>query len=303
MTVDGMAMRDPDRNTQAVGPQITRCFVELDGRRVSYLKAGDSAAGHPILLIHGSGVSAGCWVNQLRGLREALRMMAIDLPGHGESDSIRTAGVEEYADTVAKFLKVLGSGPVIVVGHSLGGAVAIAYASAYPADVERIALLGAVVPGFGYRLSWVYRLIALYGIGDLLSACAPAWVYRAAIGRCFAEPAPAEVAFLVDCAYAVRTSPEGRAAYLATLRGVRTDFVDHAEQYRKALRRLDVPVLAIHGRQDPVVPATHCADVVENCGRAAVHWLDRCGHFPQIEHAPAVNAWLAEFLVGRTAPR
>src|SRR5206468_9253724 len=98
-------------------------------RRVSYLTAGDSAAAPAILLIHGSGVSAGSWVNQLRGLLTAFRVAAIDLPGHGKSDPIPRASVEEYAETVAKFLEALGSGPVLVVGHSLGGAIAIALAA------------------------------------------------------------------------------------------------------------------------------------------------------------------------------
>jgi pimeloyl-ACP methyl ester carboxylesterase len=66
---------------------------------------------------------------------------------------------------------------------------------------------------------------------------------------------------------------------------------------------LDLPVLLIHGRQDRVVPAVHCAEVADAFGNAAVRWTDECGHFPQIEHADAVNGWLAEFLVGRPAPR
>lgn len=282
-------------------PEIQLKGGALDGLALHYLVEG---RGPAVLLVHGLGGFAESWRHNVDYLSRQATVYALDLPGFGRSGKPRaTYRLPFFVDALRGFASVMGLGRSALVGHSLGGAIAIAYATAYPADVERIALLGAVVPGFGYRLSWVYRLIALYGIGELLSACAPASVYRAAIGRCFAEPVPEEVAFLVDCAYAVRTSPEGRAAYLGTLRGVRTDFVDHAEQYRKALRRLDVPVLAIHGRQDPVVPATHCADVVENCGRAAVHWLDRCGHFPQIEHAHAVNAWLAEFLVGRTATR
>src|SRR3989454_5482731 len=104
---------------------ILRRYVELDGRRISCLTAGDPASGTPLLLIHGSGVSAGYWVNQLLGLRDAFRVMAIDLPGHGKSDPIPNASVETYADTVAKFLTAVIPRPVMVAGHSLGGAVAM----------------------------------------------------------------------------------------------------------------------------------------------------------------------------------
>ena len=66
---------------------------------------------------------------------------------------------------------------------------------------------------------------------------------------------------------------------------------------------LDLPVLLVHGRQDPAVPAAHCAETAEGFARATVRWLDACGHFPHIEHAQVVNGWLADFLVGRPAPR
>ena len=55
----------------------------------------------------------------------------------------------------------------------------------------------------------------------------------------------------------------------------------------------------MHGRQDPVVGAAHCANVAKGFPRASVRWVDACGHFPQIEHADTVNRWLEEFLVGR----
>jgi pimeloyl-ACP methyl ester carboxylesterase len=52
----------------------------------------------------------------------------------------------------------------------------------------------------------------------------------------------------------------------------------------------------IHGRQDPVVPLAHAEAVARGLRRVEGRWLDRCGHFPQIEHATAVNDWLGEFL-------
>jgi len=84
---------------------------------------------------------------------------------------------------------------------------------------------------------------------------------------------------------------------------VRTDFEVHAEDYRRAIATLDLPVLLIHGRQDRVVPSAHCALVAEGFAHATVRWVDECGHFPQIEQAETVNRWLVDFLVGRPAPR
>jgi pimeloyl-ACP methyl ester carboxylesterase len=140
-------------------------------------------------------------------------------------------------------------------------------------------------------------------LGELLALCGSAPVYRAALARCFHAPVAAEVNYLVREAYAARTSPEAKAAYLATLRDIRRDLVDHAPDYRRALGTLEPPVLLIHGKQDRVIAPAQCGTAADTLPRARVRWIDACGHFPQIEHAPVVNGWLTEFVAGRPAPR
>ena len=77
---------------------------------------------------------------------------------------------------------------------------------------------------------------------------------------------------------------------------MKDDFTTGAEAYRAALGRLGRNVLVIHGRDDRVVPMAHASRIVEGLGVAEPRWLDRCGHFPQIEHAGAVNGYLRDFL-------
>jgi pimeloyl-ACP methyl ester carboxylesterase len=159
------------------------------------------------------------------------------------------------------------------------------------------------VPGFAFRLSWGHRLIALPVVGEALALCGRAPLYKAAIARCFHVARPADVDFLIEHDYAIRTGAEARAAWLATARHIRTDFIDHRADYRRAITTLDLPMLLVHGRQDPAVSAQHVVDAAAGFPRAALRWVDRCGHFPHLEHPQAVNAWLAEFLIGRPAPR
>jgi pimeloyl-ACP methyl ester carboxylesterase len=140
-------------------------------------------------------------------------------------------------------------------------------------------------------------------VGEALGLVGCASVYKAAVARCFHRPTRGEVDFLVDSYYPERSGAAARAAYLATLRHVRTDFVEHAENYRRAIGTLDHPVLLVHGRQDPVVPAAHCSSVADGVVRGRVRFIDDCGHFPQIEQPAVVNGWLRQFLVGRPAPR
>ena len=131
---------------------------------------------------------------------------------------------------------------------------AVTYALTHPARVERLALVAALVPGFSFRMSLGHRLIALPVIGEALALCGRAsGLQGRASPAASTSIARAEVDFLVEHDYATRTSPEARAAWLATARHIRSDFVDHRADYRRAIATLDLPVLLVHGRQDPAV--------------------------------------------------
>jgi pimeloyl-ACP methyl ester carboxylesterase len=282
-------------------PELRLAGGSLDGLAVHYVSAG---RGPAVVLVHGLGGFAESWRTTIDALAARATVFALDLPGFGQSSkSPAPYDLSWFATVLRGFIDAIGVGQAALVGHSLGGAVAATYALIHPARVERLALLAAVVPGAGYRLSRAYRALAARGIGEALALCGCRPLFRAALARCFHRPVRAEVDFLVDWCYGPRTGWDARAAYLATLRGVRADFERRGPDYRRALRSLDQPVLLIHGTQDPVVPAEHCRDVASVLPRAAVRWIEACGHFPQIEHAQAVNEWLVEFLVGRPAAR
>lgn len=274
---------------------------EVDGLTLHYVVEG---RGPAVLLVHGLGGFAESWRHTIAALAGRTTVFALDLPGYGGSTKPRARyRLPFFARALHAFLDGVGVARASIVGHSLGGAVAITYALTHPARVERLALIGALVPGFAVHTSLGYRLVTTPVLGELLARCACAPIFRSAIARCFHRPDPSEVDFLVRFAYAARTGADARAAWLATVRDIRTDFVKHRSDYRRALATLDLPVLLVHGRQDPAVPPAHCAEVGEALRSAQVRWLERCGHFPQIEHADVVNGWLAAFLAGRPAPR
>lgn len=282
-------------------PEVQLRGAEVDGLTLHYVTEG---RGPAVVLVHGLGGFAESWRHNIPALARVATVFAVDLPGFGLSSKPPARyRLADSARALHGFIQALGLGPVAVVGHSLGAAVGLTYALTHPARVERLALIGALVPGSGYRPSLPYRLAATRVLGELLALCGCAPAYRAAIARCFHAPVAEEVDYLVREGYAARTGPPAKAAFLATLREIRHDLVDHATDYRRALATLEAPVLLIHGTQDRVIAATHCAEAAEALPRARVHWIDACGHFPQIEHAAVVNGWLTEFLVGRPAPR
>jgi pimeloyl-ACP methyl ester carboxylesterase len=275
--------------------------AEVDGLTLHYITAG---RGPAVVLVHGLGGFAESWRHNVPALARVATVFAVDLPGFGLSAKPPTRyRLADSARALHGFIQAMGLERIAIVGHSLGAAVGLTYALTHPARVERLGLLGALVPGSSYRPSVPYRIAATPLLGELLALCGCAPVYRAAISRCFHAPVAAEVDYLVRESYTARTSPEAKAAYLATLRDIRRDILEHAPDYRRALATLDLPVLLIHGRQDRVVAPVHSREAAEVLPSARVRWIDGCGHFPQIEHADIVNSWLTEFLVGRPAPR
>lgn len=282
-------------------PELRLRGGEVDGLAVNYLVEG---RGPAVVLVHGLGGFAESWRHNVSSLAARSTVYAIDLPGCGRSAKPPAGySLAYFARALHAFLDAAGVAQVSFVGHSLGAAVAVTYALTHPSRVERLALLSGCVPGFGWRPGWRARLVSVPGIGEALGLCGCAPLYRAAIARCFHAPAADEVAFLVDWEYAARTGAAARGAWLRTVRSLAADFVARGTDYRRAIATLDLPVLLVHGRQDVAVPAAHAARAAEGFARSTVRWLDACGHFPHIEHARVVNGWLADFLVGRPAPR
>ena len=282
-------------------PELQLKGGAVDGLVLHYVVEG---RGPAVILLHGLGGFAESWRHNLEPLAARATVYAIDLPGFGRSAKPRTLyRLSYFARAVHGFMEAMSIPQASLVGHSLGASVAVTYALTHPARVERLALVAGLVPGFSFRMSLGYRLIALPLVGEALSLCGNAALYKAALARCFHVPNPAAVDFLIEHDYAVRTCPEARAAWLATARHIRADFVDRRADYRRALATLDLPTLLVHGRQDPAVAPRHAGEAAAGFPRAALRWVEACGHFPHLEHPQVVNGWLAQFLVGRPAPR
>lgn len=280
-------------------PRIRLAGGELDGLELHYTSTG---RGPTTLLLHGLGAFAESWRRTTARLAPHGTVIALDLPGFGRSTKPRRRyDLPFFALAVDRFLRALDIDRVRLVGHSLGGGVAAAYAVTYPGRVDRVALVSPVVPGFPIRPSLPYRLMVFPGVGELVVRLVTRRVCAMALRRCMVVVDPDELAFMVEHEFAARATPEGCAAYLATVRGVKRDLTARAPAYRAALAQWNRPALVIHGRQDPVVPIAHALAAVEGIGGAEGRWVDGCGHFPHLEHAATVNRWLHEFLFARAS--
>src|SRR5438128_276531 len=148
-------------------PELQLRGGEVDGLRLPYVVEG---RGPAVIFVHGLGGFDECWRHNVRPLAGRATVFAVDLPGFGDSAKPRTSyRLGYFANALRGFMDALGLAQASLVGHSLGGAVSITLALTHPSRVERLALVGAIVPGGCYRPSWIYRLVALRGLGEMLS--------------------------------------------------------------------------------------------------------------------------------------
>jgi pimeloyl-ACP methyl ester carboxylesterase len=263
--------------------------VTLDGGRVRYLVAG---FGRPLLLLHGVGESSASWRGVLPRLADRYTVYAPDLPGYGASDPLApgTEGgptPERFAAVMAAFLDTLtaaDAGPAVVVGHSLGGGIALELALGHPELVGRLVLEDAA--GLGHYVHPALRALTLPGYGDLgarmgrtgLGAAHRAW---ARIPLMFARPHRAPSDWVAE-QRRLGTLPHHLPTSLAALRAQVGPF-GQRRVLLDALPQLQIPTLLIWGAQDMVVPVSQARTAVARLRHGQLAVVPGCGHLPHLE--------------------
>ena len=230
-------------------------------------------------------MSARSWVNQLSS-PGAVRMIAVDLPGHGESDPLAGVSVEEYAAVVAEFLIALEGGPVVVIGHSLGGAIAIALAARHPALVRGLVLIASCV-----------KLPLVDSVGERLVAYLPGPLRRLVFFSMakkvlFAPQAPAE-AIEVAMRDLRACRPE---TIMSDVRAAR------AMDLTEPAAALDVPTLVLAGARDRLTTPALAAGLSALIRGSRLRLADGAGHMLPMEAPEWVNREIATFVASIAEP-
>lgn len=261
--------------------------VDVDGVMAHCLLAGPVNAPH-LVFVHGLGGSFGTWSLNLAHFAEKFRICALDLVGAGNSAKPATDySVPALARFLARFLDALGSDwqRVSIIGHSLGGAVALAFAGTYPQRVERLVLVDSA--GLGPEIDGA--------VLDLMRATPTRESLRTELAYFFAQPGMVQQA-LVEQLYQQRMQPGAQDALIATINAA---FGEGQQQtdLRDTLAELDVPVLVIWGDADAVISVAH-AQETKRASQVRVEIFAGCGHCPHIERADAFNQLVQSFLAG-----
>ncbi|MGJ6124224.1 alpha/beta fold hydrolase [Mycolicibacterium sp. Y3] len=276
-------------------------FVEIHGMRQAVLDVGEGE--EVLLLIHGMAGSAHTWRAVLPQLAKKYRVIAPDLIGHGQSSKPRTDySLGAFAVGLRDLLDELGVASATVVGHSLGGGVAMQFLYQHPEYCRRLVLISS--GGLGPDVGWILRLLAAPGAEFVMPVIAPAPVLRAgnAARSWFSSmglrsPRGAEI----WNAYSSFADRGTREAFIRTLRSV----VDYRGQSVSALNRLNLreglPVLAIWGEKDDIIPVDHAYSALQARPDCRLEILPHVGHFAQVE-APEVVVDLIDELISTTDP-
>ncbi len=284
----------------SAGPAFDVRTLTLHGRPVTYACAGE---GPVLLLIHGMAGDFRNWQAVIEPLARHHTVIAPDLPGHGGS----APGSGDYslgalAAGLRDLLAALGHDRATLVGHSLGGGIAMQFAYQFPELTERLVLVSS--GGLGPEVSPVLRAAALPGADRFIAATAgPARTVGSALGRGLGLVGLRPNADIAEVGrgYASLADRDRRAAFLATLRSVVGTGGQRVHAGDRLYLAAALPVLIIWGARDPIIPAHHGEHAHELIPGSRLEIFDGVGHLPQIE-APARFVAVLERFLTETEP-
>ncbi len=264
------------------------------------MQAGE---GPVLLLIHGIAGSSENWRAVIEPLAREHTVLAPDLPGHGGSaPSGGDYSLGALASVLRDLLAALGHEHATLVGHSLGGGIAMQFSYQFPEMTDRLVLVCS--GGLGPEVSAVLRAAALPGADRFIAVTAGV---GSSVGgsltrglRAVGLRPGADVAEVAR-GYASLVDPDRRAAFLATLRGV----VGVRGQRVSAGDRLylaqDMPVLIVWGERDTIIPVQHGENAHAAIAGSRLEVFEEVGHLPQLE-APARFVLVLERFLAENQP-
>lgn len=260
------------------GPQPEK--AQIGSRTLRYLKLGEGD-GTPVVLIHGFGGDLNNWLFNHADLAAGRTVWALDLPGHGESGkAVESGALDELAQSVIDFLDAQKIERAHLVGHSLGGAVAMTVAERVPARVASLSLIASA--GLGDEIDGAYI--------EGFVAAANRNALKPHVTKLFADPALVTRQLVEDLVKYKRL--EGVQDALRKISAQTFEGGAQRRVFRDRLSTLAPKVLVIWGEVDQIIPARHAQGLSPD---VRVEVIGGKGHMVQMEAAAEVNRLLKAF--------
>ena len=270
--------------------------VTLHGHAFSYT---DSGSGPALLFIHGILGSQKQWAHLVDRLDDNHRLVVPDLFGHGESAKpVGDYSLGAHAATLRDLLDKLGIAQVTLVGHSLGGGIAMVFSYLFPERVDRLVLVAS--GGLGREVSPLLRSATLPGAEYVLPVIASGWMRDriSSAGRLLGAVGvrPGRDLTEVWDGFTSLGDADTRRAFLATTRAV----IDPGGQSVNAHDYLPdstpIPTLVVWGTKDRMIPAWHAASATASIQNCRVELFQGAGHFPHLDDPDRFSALVREFV-------
>jgi pimeloyl-ACP methyl ester carboxylesterase len=271
--------------------------VETSVGELSTMEAGQ---GPPVVLLHGLGATKASFLPTLGALAPTHRVIAVDLPGFGDSVKPVWAAYDAafFARSVVALLDALDLERATIVGNSMGGRVALEVGLAAAQRVDRLVLLA---PALAWRRSRPWAPLLRLVVPQLgIVQPAPRVAVEAIVRRVIPDADSGWTAAGVDEFLRSFLEPRGRAAFYAAARSIYLDEPHGPTGFWTRLPALAVPSMFVWGTRDRLVPIAFAPHVRVALPGARQLELE-CGHVPQLERPQAVHAAMARFL-GEGAP-
>jgi 2-hydroxy-6-oxonona-2,4-dienedioate hydrolase len=277
-----------------VTDQSTSRFVTTKMGKIHFNEAG---SGHPIVFLHGSGPGASGWSNfqaNISVLSESFRVLAVDMPGWGRSDS-PPPDERDHVEALVMLLDELGIGSAAVVGNSMGGMTAIRFAVEQPNRISHLIGMGSPGPG--------PRLFTPGGTSEGM---------KVLLG-CYKNPTPENFKNLVSvmafdpkfatdelaaerCSNAL-ANPDHLTNFLAGYaKGFMNGPLSSFGRTASMLGSIAAPTMIVHGRDDRTVHFENGLQLVAAIPNSRLILLNKCGHWAQLEHADEFNQLVTNFV-------
>ena len=274
---------DDEDEEEEQGPAYE--YAETAAGRLRYTEQGEGA--ETVLLVHGFGGDLDNWLFNIDALAAGSKVVALDLPGHGPSPApIPEPSVPGLANTVLELMDAAGVEAAHLVGHSLGGAIALAIAGSAPGRVRSVALICSA--GLGPEINRDY-------IDGFVSSASRRQL-KPVLENLFADAGLVNRS-LVDGVLRYKRLDGVTESLEALADGV---FPAGAQSWVEpgVIAGLEVPVLVVWGAEDRIVPAAHA----EAAAGATIEVIEGAGHMVQMEASPRVNALIAAHVARASGP-
>jgi 4,5:9,10-diseco-3-hydroxy-5,9,17-trioxoandrosta-1(10),2-diene-4-oate hydrolase len=256
--------------------------------------------GSPVILIHGLGASADIWMKNIDILAQRHRVYVPDVVGFGLSEKPEDLRTPFYfTQFINEFMTSLEIKRAVLIGHSLGGGIALQYTIQHPDKVEKLVVADGA--GLGREVIYTLKLMSLPLIGELMS-----YPTRFGVSMFFklAVRNPGIITDnIIDTYYDLFRLPGARRFLLQVVRSIVTLQGGRKDLLRPVLANLHTitaPTLIVWGRQDRVLPLKHAYVAREHIPNAKLHIIENCGHITNLECPDEFNDVVTCFLDNET---